>query len=220
MKEIKSVLSLYFIAGTQDCLHLTGDPAANLLSVLQQALQAGITCFQFRDKGEGSLHKDKPRQQALAVQCRDLCRQYQVPFIVNDDVELALAVEADGIHVGQTDTDIRDILTKTAKKLILGLSVNSLEQALADKDRAEIDYFGIGPIFPTQSKKDHKPAVGLEFICDLRRHGVDKPCVAIGGINAEAAKRLRHLGVDGVAVISAISQAADIAQAVRQLKSA
>lgn len=220
MKNIRSVLSLYFIAGTQDCRHLAGDPATNLLSVLQQALQAGVTCFQFRDKGEGSLQAHPAHQQAIAIQCRDLCRRYQVPFIVNDDVELALAVEADGIHVGQSDTDIQSILARTAKKLILGLSINTQEQALADAERMEIDYFGIGPIFPTQSKQDHKPAVGLEFISRLRRLGVNKPCVAIGGINATTAKQLRHLGADGVAVISAITQADDIAQAVRQLKEA
>ncbi|HBO38140.1 MAG TPA: thiamine phosphate synthase [Pasteurellaceae bacterium] len=217
MNKIHNMLSLYFIAGTQDCLHLNNNPEINLLCVLRQALQAGITCFQFRDKGKGSLEHTPERQKALAIQCRDLCREYGVPFIVNDNVELCLAIDADGLHIGQSDCAIQNIPAELRQKRILGLSVNNLEQALENKDHEDIDYFGIGPIFPTRSKTDHLPALGLEFISLLRRHEVNKPCVAIGGITADIASRLRRLGVDGVAVISAITQAPDIQHAVRQL---
>lgn len=212
------MLDLYFIAGTQDCRHLAGDPADNLLRILQQALKSGITCFQFRDKGEGSLAASASAQQRLAERCRDLCRNYHVPFIVNDDVALAFAIEADGIHVGQSDENIQNIIARAPKKFILGLSINNIEQALANKDSLDIDYFGIGPIFPTRSKTDHKPAVGLDFITQLRSAGVNKPCVAIGGIDIGSAAILRQSGADGVAVISAITRAKDIDRTVKLLK--
>ena len=100
MKNIQEILPLYFVAGTQDCRHLGDNPAENLLFVLKQALEGGITCFQFRDKGKFSLENSPTEQRALAIKCRDLCRRYNVPFIVDDNVDLALEIEADGIHVG------------------------------------------------------------------------------------------------------------------------
>ncbi|QOF68529.1 thiamine phosphate synthase [Actinobacillus sp. GY-402] len=217
MNNIRSMLPVYFIAGTQDCRHLTGSPAENLLNILQRALKAGITCFQFREKGTNSLAQDPPLKRRLARQCQQLCRQFNVPFIINDDIELALSIQADGIHVGQKDTPVESILARAAYKPIIGLSINTLEQAVANKDRPDIDYFGIGPIFATQSKADHAPIVGLECIRQVRRLGVTKPCVAIGGINEMNASDVRDSGADGVAVISAISQSADIARTVRAL---
>ena len=107
MKNIQEILLLYFVAGTQDCRHLGDNPADNLLSVLKQALEGGITCFQFRDKGKFSLENSPTEQRALAIKCRDLCRRYNVPFIVDDNVDLALEIEADGIHVGQSDTPVK-----------------------------------------------------------------------------------------------------------------
>lgn len=211
------MLPVYFIAGTQDCRHLTGSPAENLLNILQRALTAGITCFQFREKGINSLAQDPPLKRRLARQCQQLCRQFNVPFIINDDIELALSIQADGIHVGQQDTPVESILARAAYKPIIGLSINTLEQAMANKDRPDIDYFGIGPIFATQSKADHAPIVGLECIRQVRRVGVTKPCVAIGGINETNVSDVRDSGADGVAVISSISQSADIARTVRAL---
>ncbi|PJG81903.1 thiamine phosphate synthase [Caviibacterium pharyngocola] len=216
MNDIKKMLSLYFVAGSQDCRHLAGNRAENLIYILLQALESGITCFQFRDKGRFSLEQDPAAQKLLAIRCRDLCRRYGVPFIVNDDVELALAIGADGIHVGQSDMKVKEIRAKSDRTLIVGLSVNKLHEALADNDSAEIDYFGIGPIFPTQSKEDPKPAVGPQFLAELRQAGVDKPLVAIGGINQQDAAQLRALGADGVAVISAITQSTNISQTVKE----
>lgn len=217
MINVKQMLRLYFVAGTQDCQHLEGDPQQNLLQILQQALKAGISCFQFRDKGEGSLAKEPKLQYQLALQCRDLCRQYSVPFVVNDDLELALAVDADVIHVGQQDTSVESIMARRTKKLLLGLSINNMQEALANKDNPHIDYFGVGPVFPTQSKADHSPALGVEIFRQLREAGITKPCVAIGGINQQNAQQLRKLGADGIAVISAITQASNIADAIDQL---
>lgn len=217
MKNIQSILPLYFVAGSQDCRVNDGDPAKNLLRILRQALESGITCFQFRDKGAFSLEHSPTKQLALAIACRDLCHEYSVPFIVNDDVELALSIDADGIHVGQTDTAVADIRAKTNRRLIVGLSVNTLEQAKQSNENTDIDYFGIGPIFPTLSKADPKPVVGMEFIQTLRKNGINKPLVAIGGVKAEHVETLRGYGADGVAVITAISHTQEVQQAVKNL---
>ena len=217
MKNIQEILPLYFVAGTQDCRHLGDNPADNLLSVLKQALEGGITCFQFRDKGKFSLEKSLDEQRSLAISCRDLCHQYDVLFIVDDNVDLALEIEADGIHVGQSDTPVKTIRAKTNKPLIIGWSINRLDEAKIGEEIAEIDYFGVGPIFTTQSKENPSPTLGMEFIQTLRNGGITKPLVAIGGVKLEHVKTLRKYGADGVAVITTITQANDIKAATQAL---
>ena len=218
MKNIQEILPLYFVAGTQDCRHLGDNLADNLLSVLRQALEGGITCFQFRDKGKFSLENSPAEQRALSIKCRDLCRQYDVPFIVDDNVDLALEIEADGVHVGQSDTPVTIVRARAHKPLIIGWSVNRLDEAKIGEELSEIDYFGIGPIFPTQSKENPKPTLGMAFIQTLREAGITKPLVAIGGVKREHVKTLRKYGADGVAVITAITQANDIKVATQALK--
>ena len=218
MKNIQEILPLYFVAGTQDCRHLGDNTADNLLSVLRQALEGGITCFQFRDKGKFSLENSPDEQRSLAISCRDLCHQYDVPFIVDDNVDLALEIEADGIHVGQSDTPVKTIRAKTNKPLIIGWSINRLDEAKIGEEIAEIDYFGVGPIFTTQSKENPSPTLGMEFIQTLRNGGITKPLVAIGGVKLEHVKTLRKYGADGVAVITAITQSNDIKSATQALK--
>ena len=218
MKNIQEILPLYFVAGTQDCRHLGDNPADNLLSVLRQALEGGITCFQFRDKGKFSLENSPDEQRSLAISCRDLCHQYDVPFIIDDNVDLALEIEADGIHVGQSDTPVKTIRAKTNKPLIIGWSVNRLDEAKIGEEISEIDYFGVGPIFSTQSKENPSPTLGMKFIQTLRNKGITKPLVAIGGIKLEHVKTLRKYGADGVAVITAITQVNNIKAATQALK--
>ena len=218
MKNIQEILPLYFVAGTQDCRHLGNNPTYNLLSVLKQALDGGITCFQFRDKGKFSLENSPDEQRSLAISCRDLCHQYDVPFIVDDNVDLALEIEADGIHVGQSDTPVKTIRAKTNKPLIIGWSINRLDEAKIGEEISEIDYFGVGPIFTTQSKENPSPTLGMEFIQTLRNGGITKPLVAIGGVKLEHVKTLRKYGADGVAVITAITQANDIKATTQALK--
>ena len=218
MKNIQEILPLYFVAGTQDCRHLGDNPAKSLLFVLKQALEGGITCFQFRDKGKFSLENSPMEQRSLAISCRDLCHQYNVPFIIDDNVDLALEIEADGIHVGQSDMPVKTIRARTNKPLIIGWSVNRLDEAKIGEELSEIDYFGIGPIFPTQSKENPKPTLGMAFIQTLREAGITKPLVAIGGVKQEHVKTLRKYGSDGVAVITAITQANDIKVATQALK--
>jgi thiamine-phosphate diphosphorylase len=217
MKNINSVINLYFIAGTQDVAHLGGTPEENLLNKLEQALRHGISCFQFRDKGENSLQHQPARQQQLAERCRDLCRQYQVPFVINDNVDLALMIQADGIHVGQSDEEINQVIAKTEGKLFIGLSINNLMQAKQFQSNQAIDYFGIGPIFPTATKQDHQPPVGIDFITELRHQGITKPCVVIGGINESNAKLLRAKGADGIAVVSSLARASNLAETIKKL---
>ncbi len=143
-----------------------------------------------------------------------------MPFIVDDNVDLALEIEADGIHVGQSDTPVKTIRARTNKPLIIGWSVNRLDEAKIGEELSEIDYFGIGPIFPTQSKENPKPTLGMAFIQTLRKAGITKPLVAIGGVKLEHVKTLRKYGADGIAVITAISQAKDIKASTKALKEA
>ena len=207
MQNIQEILPLYFVAGTQDCRHLGENLSENLLFVLKQALEGGITCFQFRDKGKFSLEHTPSAQKALAMSCRDLCREYGVPFIVDD-------------NVGQSDMPVAEIRAKTDKPLIIGWSVNRLDEANIGENLAEIDYFGIGPIFPTQSKENPKPTLGMAFIQTLRNAGITKPLVAIGGVKLAHVKTLREFGADGVAVITAISHAKNVKTATKALREA
>ncbi|UKH18103.1 thiamine phosphate synthase [Actinobacillus pleuropneumoniae] len=217
MYDIRQMLQLYFIAGTQDCPNPTEDRSQNLLLILEQALQAGITCFQFRDKSKNSLEDQPNAQKALAIQCRDLCRLYNVPFIVDDNVALAIEIDADGVHVGQKDMSPIMIRQVTDKPLIIGLSNNTLEDLWRSEQMIEVDYCGLGPVFPTNSKEKHNPPIGLDFVKKAREAGIRKPIVSIGGVKAEHVATLKQNGADGVAVITAISLASDVSQAVKRL---
>ncbi|SMB83521.1 thiamine-phosphate diphosphorylase [Pasteurella testudinis DSM 23072] len=217
MRDIRKMLTVYFIAGTQDCRHLNLPAEQALLSRLQQALKCGVSCFQLREKGQYAL-QDPAKIRQLAEKCRDLCRQYHVPFFINDDVDLALSLQADGVHVGQDDRPIRQVIDQCQGKLLLGLSINTLQQANQNRTLHEVDYFGVGPIFSTQSKADAKAVVGLDLLKQIRQQGIAKPLVAIGGITPETALSIRQAGADGVAVISAITQAQDINTTILRLQ--
>lgn len=215
MKFHPSFLHLYFIAGSQDCRHLPDSPERNLLTLLETALQNGITCFQYREKGAGALTCPE-RIGALAQSCRDLCRRYGIPFVVNDDVRLARQVGADGLHIGQDDGSIATARQQLGYGRFIGLSAHGLPQLSGCLDSGA-DYFGIGPIFATSSKADAKTPLGSSVFAAIRAAGIRVPLVAIGGIGIEHAAALRRAGADGVAVISAITQAADPAAAVKAL---
>ncbi len=185
-----------------------------LLDTLELALQSQITAFQFRQKGDLAL-QDPIEIKRLALECQKLCQKYGAPFIVNDEVQLALELKADGVHVGQEDMAIEEVITLCKKRQFIGLSVNTLEQALKARHLDAVAYLGVGPIFPTQSKKDIKQVVGVELLQKIRDSGVEKPLIAIGGITTHNALKLREYG--GIAVISAITQAKDKALAVETL---
>ncbi|MCQ2902979.1 thiamine phosphate synthase [Helicobacter pylori] len=209
-------LKLMFVAGSQDFYHIKGgknDRINALLETLELALQSKITAFQFRQKGDLAL-QDPTQIKRLALECQKLCKKYGTPFIVNDEVRLALELKADGVHVGQEDMAIEEVVTLCQKRLFIGLSVNTLEQALKARHLDAVAYLGVGPIFPTPSKKD-KQVVGVELLKKIRDSGVKKPLIAIGGITMHNASKLHEYG--GIAVISAITQAKDKALAIEKL---
>lgn len=205
-----------FVAGSQDFYHIKGgknDRINALLDALELALQSKITAFQFRQKGDLAL-QDPIEIKQLALECQKRCQKYGTPFIVNDEVQLALELKADGVHVGQEDMAIEEVMALCKKHQFIGLSVNTLEQALKAHHLDGVAYLGVGPIFPTQSKKD-KQVVGVELLKKIKDSGVKKPLIAIGGITMHNASKLREYG--GIAVISTITQAKNKALAVGKL---
>lgn len=191
-------LSVYFILGSQNVLRK--DP----LLILEQALQGGITCFQFREKGIGA--KSGLAKLELAQQMQKLCHEYQVPFFINDDVDLAIKLGADGIHVGQGDQSVEVIRNKVASQMKIGLSVTSVTEAITAQ-QIGVDYLGVGPVYSTDTKTDAKQPIGLTGLSVIRKAVPEIPIVAIGGIHIEHVPAIRATGADGVAIISAISSA-------------
>jgi thiamine-phosphate pyrophosphorylase len=177
-----------------------------------QAIRGGADVLQLRDKEASS-----GRLYRVALQLRKLTREAEVPFIVNDRVDIALAVDADGVHVGQADLPASVVREHMGPGKILGVSVDTVEEALlAEKGGA--DYLGVGPVFEARgTKPDAGAPLGVDRIALIRRH-CRLPIVAIGGIDAGNAGKVREAGADAAAVISAILAAEDIAEAARRLK--
>jgi thiamine-phosphate pyrophosphorylase len=205
----KSKLHLYFIMGTPNI----GDK--DPLAVLEGALKGGITAFQLREKGEGARVGAELKE--LAEQCKALCEEYKVPFIVNDDVDLALEIDADGVHIGQEDGVVSEVRSKIGKDKILGVSTNSLNEALTASD-AGANYVGVGPLFDTDSKEDAGPAIGTELINEIVAHLPGLSIVGIGGITERKASQVIHAGASGVAVISAITKGENTEESTRNIK--
>lgn len=181
-----------------------------LCEQVEAALKGGVTCVQLREK-----ELDEAAFLREARDIRALCRRYGVPFIVNDNVEIAAACGADGIHVGQEDMAAGEVRRRVGEDMILGVSVHTVEEARqAVRDGA--DYLGLGAVFPTSTKRDvgQMPNEVLRAICDA----VEVPVVAIGGINRDNLPKLAGSGVDGVALVSAIFSAEDIEGACRELR--
>ena len=203
----KELLKLYFICGTTTCL------GKDLYTVVEDALKGGITLFQLRDKGEGALEgKDKVE---LAIKLQDLCKKYNVPFIVNDDIELALEIDADGVHVGQDDLGV-DEIRKLMPDKIIGLSIGN-EEELKQSKVEYVDYVGVGPVYVTQSKDDAGGAIGYEGLELMRKLLPKMPLVAIGGIQTQHIKDVMKTNVDGVSIISAISYSDNIEKTVHEM---
>jgi thiamine-phosphate pyrophosphorylase len=196
MKNLREALKVYFIMGSPNCKQLPSE-------VLEEAIAGGITFFQFREKGEGALKGSE--KYVLAKKLQSICREHGIPFIVNDDIELAIEIGADGVHIGQEDEPVKTVREKIGKK-ILGVSVHTEEEAI-NAIQGGADYFGIGPIFPTATKEDAKPAKGPVLIQELRQKGYTIPIVGIGGITIDNAASVVEAGADGVSVITAISHA-------------
>jgi len=176
--------------------------------VAAQALEGGATMIQLRDKG-GDLRS----LYGEAVAIRQLCRRHRRLFIVNDRLDVALAAEADGVHLGQEDLPARLARPLLHPGMLLGISTHSVEEA-REAEAAGADYIGFGPVFPTGTKTGTRPTVGLDGIRVVKA-AVELPVLAIGGITLERVSEVVHAGADGVAVISAIVGARDIRQATR-----
>lgn len=183
-----------------------------LLEQVQEALDGGATCIQLREK---QLDDKTFLQEAIEIQ--KLCKQYQVPFIVNDNVEIAKDMHADGIHVGQSDMEALDVRKALGNDVILGVSAQTVEQAKKAEAHGA-DYLGVGAVFPTGSKDDADDVSHetLKAICEA----VSIPVIAIGGITQDNVKELAGSGIVGIAVISAIFAQKDITQATKDLKQA
>lgn len=209
-ESVREMLAIYFIGGTQDTEDLPG--------VLKEGLEAGVTCFQFREKGPGSLEGDQDKVEEMARICQSLCESYRVPFIVNDSVELAVKLQADGIHVGQGDRPVSEVRRQVGPNMVIGLSTNTFAEYKDADANTEIAYVGIGPAFLPQSKKDHEEVMGLFKIKEARDWSKRLPAVAIGGITVENAADVWETGVDGLAVISTLTRSKDVKETVSQLK--
>ena len=202
--EIRSAMLLYAVT---DRAWLG---ARTLPEVAEEVLQNGATFLQVREKG-----MDHAAFLAEAGELKALAGRYHVPFVVNDSVEVALECGADGVHVGQSDIQGRDIRALIGPDKILGISANTVETALSAQ-KAGADYIGVGAVFGTTTKKDAKNLTveQLRAICNA----VDIPVVAIGGISADNILALRGSGVDGVAVVSAIFAQPDPGAAAKRLR--
>jgi thiamine-phosphate pyrophosphorylase len=204
MKVSKESLLLYAIT---DRSWLRG---RTLASQVEEALEGGATFLQLREKNLDDAHFLEEARELQA-----LCREHGVPFIVNDNVDVALAMGADGIHVGQHDMEAGDVRKLLGPDKILGVSAQTVDQAILAEQRGA-DYLGVGAVFPTGSKDDADDVSfeELKAICEA----VSIPVVAIGGISLKNVKELAGSGICGIAVISAIFAQNDIKMAAQQLR--
>ena len=181
-----------------------------LHSVVKESLDGGVTFVQLREK-----QLDEAHFMEEAKDLQVLCKEYNVPFIINDNVDIALAMDADGVHVGQSDMEAGDVRAKLGPDKIIGVSAQTVEQAILAEQRGA-DYLGVGAVFHTGSKADAEDVSHetLTAICNA----VKIPVIAIGGITRDNVTELSGSGICGIAVISAIFAQKDIVSATKDLK--
>lgn len=182
-----------------------------LFQAVEKALQGGVTMIQLREK---DMEYEDFKEEALQI--KDLCKKYQVPFLINDNVELAREIDADGVHVGQSDLEAGRVRELLGPDKIVGVTAKTVEQAQAAQ-AAGADYLGSGAVFGTSTKKDAK-FMELSLLKEITA-SVEIPVVAIGGITADNAMKLSDTGVAGIAVVSGIFAAEDITATSRKLLS-
>ena len=181
-----------------------------LYEVVKESLDGGATFIQLREK-----ELDNEHFLEEAKELKKLCAEYKVPFVINDNVDIAIQMDADGVHVGQSDMEAGDVRAKLGPDKIIGVSAQTVEQAILAEKRGA-DYLGVGAVFPTGSKDDADDVSHetLKAICDA----VSIPVIAIGGITVDNTPELAGTGICGIAVISAIYAADDIPAATAKLK--
>lgn len=203
-EKLRQALTLYAVTDTAWLENRT------LTDCVEQAVANGATSIQLRAKNESSA--------ALVLRSRTLmpiCRAAGVPYVINDDIQAARIVGADGIHIGQNDASIAEARDALGPDAIVGVSVHTVEQA-KEAQEAGADYLGVGAMFSTSTKEDAQ-MVGVNTLAEICK-AVDIPVVAIGGLNKETIPQLKDSGVDGVAVVSAIFAADDIANATTDVR--
>lgn len=203
MKANKENMLLYVVT---DRAWLAGN---SLESQVNETLQSGATFIQLREK---DMAFDEFLNEAKNI--KSITDKYSVPFVINDNIEIALAVNADGVHVGQSDLNAKDVRNLIGKDKILGVSAQTVEQALI-AERQGADYIGVGAVFSTNTKTD-ADAVSFKTLSSICR-AVSIPVIAIGGINENNILELKDSGIDGVAVISAIFANPNISDATKKL---
>lgn len=203
-KELADSLLLYAVTDR----HWLGE--RTLADVVKESLDGGVSFLQLREKD-----LDEERFYEEAVELQALAAQYGVPFVVNDNVDIALRMDADGVHVGQSDMEAGDVRALIGPDKILGVSAQTVEQAVLAEKRGA-DYLGVGAVFPTSSKDDAE-AVPYETLKDICA-AVSIPVAAIGGITPENTPELAGSGICGIAVISAIYAQKDIREAAAKLR--
>lgn len=183
-----------------------------LYNQVEKSLKGGATFIQLREK-----NLDEEHFLEEAKQLKKLCKKYNVPFVINDNVDIALSIDADGVHVGQSDMEAGNVREKLGPDKIIGVSAQTVEQAILAEKRGA-DYLGVGAVFPTTSKDDAAEVSHetVKAICEA----VKIPVIAIGGISQKNVNQLSNLGLCGIAVISAIYAQPDIENATRKLKEA
>ena len=199
-----SDLRLYLIASSSSF----NEPLADL----ETAFKSGVTCFQLREKGSNI--KSGQALIDFAKEVKVLCKKYEVPLIINDDVELAESIDADGIHIGQDDMKPEDLPVLFNDKII-GLSVGNMKELL-ESQLGKVSYLGVGPVYSTTSKDDAGAAIGIEGLKQLAGYTY-LPIAAIGGITTANYTSCLENGADGICVISAITQADNIEKTVTAL---
>lgn len=201
---VKEKILLY---GITDRTWLNGE---RLYNRVEEALKGGVSFLQLREK-------EIPKEEILseAVELKGLCRKYDVPLIINDDVELAVKSDADGVHVGQKDMDVREARKLLGPDKILGVSARTVEQAVS-AEKFGADYLGCGDVFGTATKKD-AGRLELNVLKDIC-NAVSIPVVAIGGIKGDNIIKLKGSGISGIAVISAVFGKNDAQSAAAELR--
>jgi len=178
--------------------------------IVEEAVKGGVTMVQLREKGASTLEFYE-----LAISLKKILQPYKVPLIINDRIDIALACDAEGLHIGQSDMPYSVARKLLGNDKIIGLSIENIYQA-EQANRINVDYIGVSPVFSTPTKTDTAQALGLEGlrqIADISKH----PIVGIGGINRGNAKEIIDAGADAIAVVSAIMSASDPQEAAKQL---
>ena len=197
---------------------VTDDPSryvGDFVESVEEAVAGGVTLVQYRDT-----ESNRRDMYERALRLREMVRVSKVPLIINDYADLAMALEADGVHVGQSDMPPEAVRRIVGKNMTIGFSITNMEEAKAMPRDGSVDYVGIGPVYDaTKTKADAAPEMGVDGFSLIRSELAELPAVAIGGVTIERAPSILAAGADGLAIVSAFSKAASPRDAARKIAS-